>query len=121
MVRTLRESKARLSELVERASQGEDVLITVRGKVKARLTKARLTKARLTKAQVQAPVAAAGLWAEELRILQRSLIRRGKARLSTDEILAPTRSRSIPPQSRRWKFSAPSSVRSEQGISSAGA
>ncbi len=43
MVRTLRESKARLSELVERASQGEDVLITVRGKVKARLTKARLT------------------------------------------------------------------------------
>ena len=40
MVRTLRESKAKLSELVERASRGEDVLITVRGKVKARLTKA---------------------------------------------------------------------------------
>ena len=38
MIKTLRESKAKLSELVELASQGEDVLITVRGKVKARLT-----------------------------------------------------------------------------------
>ena len=40
MVRTLQESKARLSELVEAASRGEDVLISVRGKVKARLTRA---------------------------------------------------------------------------------
>ena len=40
MITTLRESKAKLSELVQRASQGEDVLITVRGKVKARLTSA---------------------------------------------------------------------------------
>ena len=40
MVKTLRESKAELSELVERASRGEDVLITVRGEVKARLTRA---------------------------------------------------------------------------------
>ena len=38
MVKTLRESKAKLSELVELAHQGEDVLITVRGQVKARLT-----------------------------------------------------------------------------------
>ena len=38
MVKSLRESKAKLSELVELASQGEDVLITVRGKVKARLS-----------------------------------------------------------------------------------
>lgn len=35
MTKTLRESKAKLSELVEVASRGEDVLITVRGKVKA--------------------------------------------------------------------------------------
>ena len=40
MIKTLRESKAKLSELVEQASRGEDVLITVRGKVKARLTRA---------------------------------------------------------------------------------
>ena len=40
MVKTLRESKAKLSELVERAARGEDTLITVRGSVKARLTAA---------------------------------------------------------------------------------
>ncbi len=40
MIKTLKESKAKLSELVERASRGEDVLITVRGQVKARLTRA---------------------------------------------------------------------------------
>ena len=38
MVKTLRESKAKLSELVELAHQGEDVLITVRGQIKAKLT-----------------------------------------------------------------------------------
>jgi prevent-host-death family protein len=40
MVTTLRDGKAKLSEMVERASRGEDVLITVRGRVKARLTRA---------------------------------------------------------------------------------
>ena len=34
---TLRESKAKLSALVERASAGEEVIITVRGRPKARL------------------------------------------------------------------------------------
>lgn len=34
---TLRESKAKLSELVERASGGEEVVITVRGHPKVRL------------------------------------------------------------------------------------
>jgi prevent-host-death family protein len=43
MISTLRDSKAHLSELVERASRGEDVLITVRGKVKAKLTRAEVT------------------------------------------------------------------------------
>lgn len=38
MIVNLRESKARLSELVELASRGEDVLITVRGRIRARLT-----------------------------------------------------------------------------------
>ena len=36
MIATLRESKAHLSALVERAAQGEEVVITVRGKPKAR-------------------------------------------------------------------------------------
>jgi prevent-host-death family protein len=40
MIMTLRESKARLSELVERAASGEEVLITVRGRPKARLVPA---------------------------------------------------------------------------------
>lgn len=38
MITNLRESKARLSELVERAVGGETVLITVRGKPKAKLS-----------------------------------------------------------------------------------
>lgn len=37
MIASLRESKANLSKLVERASAGEEVLITVRGRPKARL------------------------------------------------------------------------------------
>ena len=37
MYATLRESKAKLSDLVERASSGEEVVITVRGHPKARL------------------------------------------------------------------------------------
>jgi prevent-host-death family protein len=37
MIKTLRESKATLSALVERASHGEEIIITVRGKPKARL------------------------------------------------------------------------------------
>jgi prevent-host-death family protein len=44
MVTTLRESKAKLSELVERASKGEDILITVRGKVKAKLNPSSATE-----------------------------------------------------------------------------
>ena len=40
MTATLSESQAELPELVEIASQGEDVVITVDGKPKARLTRA---------------------------------------------------------------------------------
>jgi len=45
MIMTLRESKAKLSKLVERAAAGEEILITVRGKPRARLVAA--TKVRL--------------------------------------------------------------------------
>ena len=37
MIKTLRESKARLSELVDLAAGGEEIIITVRGKPRARL------------------------------------------------------------------------------------
>ncbi|MGC2354162.1 MAG: type II toxin-antitoxin system prevent-host-death family antitoxin [Candidatus Udaeobacter sp.] len=37
MTTTLREAKARLSEMVKRASRGEEVVITVHGKKTARL------------------------------------------------------------------------------------
>lgn len=37
MIATLKESKAKLSSLVERASRGEEIVITVRGRPKARL------------------------------------------------------------------------------------
>jgi prevent-host-death family protein len=37
MIATLKDSKAKLSSLVERASRGEEIVITVRGQPKARL------------------------------------------------------------------------------------
>jgi prevent-host-death family protein len=37
MIVTLRESKANLSQLVERAAKGEEILITVHGRPKAQL------------------------------------------------------------------------------------
>lgn len=63
MVKTLRESKAKLSELVHRASQGEEILITVRGKVKARLSQASPPQAKSTREQ----------WVKELRAHHRRM------------------------------------------------
>ncbi len=79
MIKSLRESKAKLSELVERASQGEDVLITVRGKVKARLTSA-----------VQQDNADMRRWATELEQLQAS-VATGSHKLRTEDILSEDR------------------------------
>ena len=62
MIKTLRESKAKLSRLVELASQGEDVLISVRGKVKARLTRATTPATARNKA----------LWVRQLQALRRT-------------------------------------------------
>lgn len=80
MITTLRESKAKLSELVELASRGEDVLISVRGKVKARLTQA-----------IPPGHASAGArWARELRALHRVYGTR-RAHLSIEQILTEER------------------------------
>ena len=81
MVRTLRESKAKLSELVDRASRGEDVLITVRGKAKARLTRVEPQGTRFD----------GRAWAKELEDAQRSLTSRRKLRLRIEDILAEIR------------------------------
>ncbi|HUG80128.1 MAG TPA: type II toxin-antitoxin system prevent-host-death family antitoxin [Bryobacterales bacterium] len=80
MIKTLRESKANLSELVEQASRGEDVLITVRGKVKARLTRA-------TEASDESEKAA---WLRDLRKLRQRYATAGGP-VSSDEVLAEIR------------------------------
>jgi prevent-host-death family protein len=60
MIASLRDSKARLSELVARAAGGEPVLITVRGRPKARLVAVEPTKTSLDMPG----------WVEELAVLQ---------------------------------------------------
>jgi len=77
VITTLREGKAKLSELVERASRGEDVLITVHGKVKARLTKAAAHESADDHAK----------WVQELRELRESVKTRRKPGASVEEIL----------------------------------
>lgn len=80
MVTTLRESKAKLSKLVEVASRGEDVLITVRGQAKARLTRV----------AVPGPAADRRHWVRELRALRKAQGAR-KPRLSVETILTEDR------------------------------
>ncbi|GAB4109514.1 MAG: hypothetical protein Kow001_09640 [Acidobacteriota bacterium] len=79
MIKSLRESMAKLSELMERAHRGEDIRITVPGRVKARLTRATPVKDELD----------LGAWVEELRKLQAEYST-GKATLTIDEILRRT-------------------------------
>ena len=78
MIKSLRESKAKLSELVERASRGEDVLISVRGRIKARLTRA---GGRSAKSNAE--------WIRELKALQKKYTKRVRGRSET--ILAELR------------------------------
>jgi prevent-host-death family protein len=81
MVMTLRESKAKLSHLVDLASRGEEVLITVRGKVKARLTSAEGPAARTDKRR----------WVAGLREFQESIGGSAAPRLTVEQILAEDR------------------------------
>jgi prevent-host-death family protein len=76
MIRSLKESKATLSELVERANSGEDVLITVRGEIKARLTRAAMPSEELNVKE----------WAAELVDLHRKY-GTGKVRLPVETLL----------------------------------
>ncbi len=81
MVMTLRESKAKLSELVELASTGEDVLISVRGVIRARLTAA----------ATPSPESMGESWAARLRTLQLGLAVPQVPGMTSDEILAELR------------------------------
>jgi prevent-host-death family protein len=65
MVATLTEGQQNLSRLVELASQGEDVVIIVDGKPKARLTRAESTPAD------DAPIPDKSQWLKELEELRR--------------------------------------------------
>ncbi len=80
MIKTLRESKAKLSELVDLASRGQDVLISVRGRVKARLTRANSPAGALERTG----------WVRKLEKLQKAC-RGSAARPTADEILAQQR------------------------------
>jgi prevent-host-death family protein len=81
MTATLSTSQAELPRLVELASQGEDVVITVEGK----------PKARLTRAESPAPQPFDGTkWIAELEDLNRRY-NSGKNSLTVEEILAHDR------------------------------
>jgi prevent-host-death family protein len=87
MTATLSKSQADLPRLVEIASQGEDVVITVGGKPKARLTRANVSPG-----DGASPRNAVDLSVrvKELASL-RDNYRTGKAGLTVDQILEETR------------------------------
>jgi len=84
MTTTLSQSQADLPRLVELASQGEDVVITVEGKPKARLTRAEPPASRLlSPAELRQ-------WMAELAEF-RAKISTGKQGLPVEQILAEDR------------------------------
>ena len=87
MTATLSKSQAELPRLVEIASQGEDVVITVEGKPKARLTRADVAPG--NGASPQSPVDLT-LRIKELAAL-RDKYRTGKPGLTVDQILEENR------------------------------
>ena len=87
MTATLSKSQAELPRLVEIASQGEDVVITVEGKPKARLTRANVES--VTSAPPNSPVDLP-VRVKELASL-RDKYRTGKSGLTVDQILEETR------------------------------
>lgn len=80
MIATLRDTKAKLSEMVKLAGAGEDVLITVHGKIAARLTQAATPRSPQDN----------GKWIKELAALRRKY-GTGKPGRSADEIVSEGR------------------------------
>lgn len=70
MIATLRESKSRLSELINLANSGEEILITVHGKPKARLL------------PVSEPCVDMEDWLHELELLRSTILQPSKPHLS---------------------------------------
>jgi prevent-host-death family protein len=87
MTATLSKSQAELPRLVELASQGEDVVITVEGKPKARLTRADVAPGNGTSPGTPVDLT---IRVKELAAL-RDKYRTGKAGLTVDQILEETR------------------------------
>jgi antitoxin (DNA-binding transcriptional repressor) of toxin-antitoxin stability system len=85
MTTTLSQSQADLPRLVELASQGEDVLITVEGKPKARLTRANGVPGNGSQARVDMAA-----WVAELEEL-RSRYATGKPGPTVEQILEEDR------------------------------
>jgi prevent-host-death family protein len=83
MTASLSKSQAELPRLVEIASQGEDVVITVEGKPKARLTRANAAPGSVSPVDLTVRT-------KELEAL-REKYRTGKSGLTVDQILDETR------------------------------
>jgi antitoxin (DNA-binding transcriptional repressor) of toxin-antitoxin stability system len=87
MTATLSKSQAELPRLVEIASQGEDVVITVEGKPKARLTRPNVVPGNGSSPKNPVDLT---VRVKELATL-RDKYRTGQAGLTVDQILAETR------------------------------
>lgn len=85
MTKTLIQTQADLPRLVELASQGEDVVITVEGKAKARLTRADSSRDEVSRRFVDMPE-----WLNELDELRRKYST-GKLGRTVEEILQEDR------------------------------
>ena len=79
MIASLRETKTRLSELIGLAEKGEDVLITVRGKPKARIVGVR-----------PVPKSDLASWKTELESLHAQCAT-GKSRITAEQVLMELR------------------------------
>jgi len=79
MIATLRETKAKLSKMVKLAANGEEILITVHGKVQARLTQPAKRSPRDNRK-----------WARELAALRRKYTI-GKSGRTAEEIISEGR------------------------------
>jgi len=80
MIATLRETKAKLSQMVKRAANGEEILITVHGKVQARLTQPALKRSAADNRK----------WARELAAIRRKYST-GKCSRTAEEIVSEGR------------------------------
>jgi len=80
MTATLKETKAKLSEMVKHAAKGEEIFTTVHGKAQARLTRPLPRRSRANNRK----------WARELAVLRRKYST-GKSSRTAEEIISDGR------------------------------